>query len=81
MRLGRLSPLRALPKNTPRSGDNLPNLTYMLVYNNEAEHKKAWKAFRSAPAWNTLKADEKYADTVSKITTRFLVATSYSGIR
>ena len=73
--------LRGVFFGSALSGDNLPNLTYMLVYNNEAEHKKAWKAFRSAPAWNTLKADEKYADTVSKITTRFLVATSYSGIR
>jgi hypothetical protein len=63
------------------SGGNVPNLTYMLVYENEAEHKKAWDAFRQAPAWKALRSEEKYKDTVSKIDSLFLVATEYSGIR
>ena len=53
----------------------------MLVYDNEAEHKTAWDAFRKAPAWLALKGEEQYADTVSKIDSKFLIATDYSGIR
>jgi hypothetical protein len=60
---------------------NLPQLTYMLVYENEADHKTAWDAFRASPLWTALKDNPKYADTVSKIHSRFLVATPYSAIR
>jgi hypothetical protein len=63
------------------SGDNLPNLTYMLVYDNEAEKEKAWSSFLKAPAWQALKAEEIYKGTVSKITSRFLIAMPYSTIR
>ncbi len=63
------------------SGDNLPNLTYMLVYDNEAEKEKAWGSFRKAPAWQALKDEEIYKGTVSRITSRFLVAMPYSTIR
>ena len=63
------------------SGDNLPNLTYMLVYDNDAEHKKAWDAFRKDPDWSALKGEEQYADTVSKIDSKFLTALPYSGIK
>ena len=42
------------------SGDNLPNLTYMLVYDTEAGKEKAWESFRKAPAWKALKAEDIY---------------------
>ena len=63
------------------SGDNLPNLTYMLVYDTEAGKEKAWESFRKAPAWKALKAEDIYTDTVSRITSMLLVAMPYSTIR
>jgi hypothetical protein len=75
------SKLRGVFFGSALSGDNIPNLTYMLVYNNEAEHKKVWDAFRKAPAWNALNSEKKYAETVSKITSLFLVPTDYSGLK
>lgn len=60
---------------------NLPNLTYMLVYDSEEDKKKGWDTFRADSDWNTLKNDERYADTVSTIHSHFLVATDYSQIQ
>ncbi|HKB89742.1 MAG TPA: NIPSNAP family protein [Opitutaceae bacterium] len=61
-------------------GANLPHLTYMLSATDAEAHKKHWDAFRSHPVWVKLKNDPQYADTVSKITSRMLVPTSYSQI-
>ncbi len=60
---------------------NLPQLTYMLVYKDEAAQKAAWDAFRTSPDWEQLKGEERYAGTVSKIQSTLLVALPYSGIR
>ena len=62
-------------------GDNLPQLTYMLVYEDEADHKAAWKRFLEHPDWIKLKGDETYKDTVSKIENVFLVALDYSQVK
>jgi hypothetical protein len=43
-------------------------------------HKRNWAAFGAHPAWVRLKNDPQYADTVSKITSRFLVPAGYSQI-
>ncbi len=61
-------------------GSNLPHLTYMLSAEGTEAHGKHWDAFRQHPVWNKLKNDPKYADTVSKITNRFVVPTSFSQI-
>ena len=61
-------------------GSNLPHLTYMVSAENPEAHKKHWDAFRASPIWDKLKNDPQYADTVSKIDSRFLVPTSYSQI-
>ena len=61
-------------------GSNLPHLTYMVSGENQDEHKKHWGAFGAHATWNKLKNDPQYADTVSKITNRFLVPTPYSQI-
>jgi hypothetical protein len=61
-------------------GPNLPHLTYMLSAEDQAAHKKHWDAFIQHPTWNKLNNDPQYADTVSKITNRFLVPTAYSQI-
>ena len=61
-------------------GSNLPHLVYMVSAEDSAAHKKHWGAFGQHPAWDKLKNDPQYADTVSKITNRFLVPTAYSQI-
>ena len=50
------------------AGAKLPNLTYMLGFDDEAAMKKAWDAFRADAQWKTLSKDETYKDTVSNIT-------------
>ena len=61
-------------------GANLPHLTYMTSAENDQAHKQHWDAFGKHPVWLKLKNDPQYADTVSKITKRFLKPTSYSQI-
>lgn len=62
-------------------GKNLPNLTYMLVYNDEEHRAAVWKKFLSDPAWEKLKVMEIYKDTVSKIISEHMVALPYSAIQ
>jgi hypothetical protein len=63
-------------------GPRLPNLTYMLSYENMAARDKAWAAFGSAPAWKKMTSDPRYAfeEIVSKITNVILTPTDYSQI-
>ena len=49
-------------------GTKLPNLTYMLGFEDEGALKAAWDKFRADPDWKALSADETYKDTVSNIT-------------
>ncbi len=62
------------------AGRDLPHLSYMLCSPDRETHKKNWQAFLDHPTWKRLVADPQYADTVSKITSRFLVPTAYSQI-
>jgi len=50
------------------AGTLLPNLTYMVGFENTAAMTAAWDAFVKHPDWDKLKTDPKYADTVSRIT-------------
>jgi hypothetical protein len=59
-------------------GSDVPNLTYMLSASNIDVHKEHWKAFMAHPEWNRMKKMPVYKDTVSKITSIFLVPTKYS---
>jgi hypothetical protein len=61
-------------------GRDLPHLTYMLCSADMTSHKKNWNAFLAHPVWVGLKNDPQYADTVQKITSRFLVPAAYSQI-
>jgi hypothetical protein len=61
-------------------GRDLPHLTYMLCSPDRATHKRNWTAFTVHPVWVKLKTDPQYADTVSKVTSRFLVPTAYSQV-
>ena len=61
-------------------GRDLPQLTYLLCSPDLDTHKKNWAAFGVHPTWVALKNDPQYADTVSKITSRFLVPAAFSQI-
>jgi hypothetical protein len=61
-------------------GTKLPNLTYMLVFDDMDAQKAAWARFLADPEWTKLKNDPQYADTVSNITNILLKPTPYSQI-
>jgi hypothetical protein len=54
------------------AGPKLPNLTYMLSFDNTEALDKGWKAFRDDPEWKKLSKDAAYKDTVSNITNLIL---------
>ena len=49
-------------------GPLMPNLTYLLVFEDMADRDQSWQAFFDDPDWKTLSQDAYYADTVSNIT-------------
>lgn len=61
-------------------GRNLPELIYLLCSPDLETHKRNWTAFGVHPIWVGLKSDPQYADTVSKITSRFMVPAAFSQI-
>jgi hypothetical protein len=61
-------------------GEKIPNLTYMVVFENFAEREKAWNSFRNHPDWKKLSSEEKYKNTVSNITRFYLQPTNFSQI-
>jgi hypothetical protein len=63
-------------------GRNMPNLTYMLVYEDMAAHDKQWSAFSSDPEWKKLSTSPGFADAeiVSNISNMYLRPTAYSQI-
>jgi hypothetical protein len=50
------------------AGAKLPNLTYMVAFDDDAAMTRAWDAFRDDPEWKKLAGDQTYKDTVSNIT-------------
>ena len=62
------------------TGSKLPNLTYMLAFEDQQAMDNAWNAFRGDPEWKMLSADEQYKDTVSNITNLVLRPIEGSGI-
>jgi hypothetical protein len=63
-------------------GAAMPNLTYLLVFPNEAGREAAWARFRDDPEWKKLRAIPEYADKeiVSRITNKILIPTAFSEI-
>jgi NIPSNAP len=49
------------------AGQALPNLTYLLAFDNSETQETAWKKFKGHPDWLALKADKQYKDTATKI--------------
>ncbi|MGQ9604594.1 MAG: NIPSNAP family protein [Thermogutta sp.] len=61
-------------------GSKLPNLTYMLSFDDMDAQKAAWEAFLKDPQWTELKARPEYANTVSNITNILLTPSPGSQI-
>jgi len=61
-------------------GPKMPNLTYMLVFDDLVDRDAKWKVFGGSPEWKKLSSDPQYKDTVSNITDIILRPTSYSQI-
>lgn len=64
-------------------GANMPNLTYMLAYDDLAARERMWKAFGSDPEWQKLRATPGLSDAeiVSNISTTILSPLAFSPIR
>ena len=60
----------------------MPNLTYMLVFPDDAERQAAWGRFINDDEWKKLRAIPEYADKeiVSHITNKILTPAPYSEI-
>jgi len=61
-------------------GTKVPNLTYMLVFENAEAQKANWGKFVQHPEWKALSAKPMYKDTVSHITNIVLKPTPYSQV-
>jgi NIPSNAP len=64
-------------------GRNLPNLTYMLTFDDLAARERLWGAFGSDPEWKKLRAQPELADAliVSNISNTILRPLPFSQIR
>src|SRR5688572_8975558 len=61
-------------------GPKMPNLVYMLTFENMAARDAAWSKFSQDPDWKTLSADPQYRENVSAISDIILRPTAYSQI-
>ena len=61
-------------------GPMMPNLTYMLCFDDLTDRDKRWGVFGSSPEWKKLRSDPQYKDTVSNITDIILRPMGYSQI-
>jgi hypothetical protein len=61
-------------------GKQMPNLSYMLVFENMDSRYKHWEIFRKDPAWLKLRVDAQYKDTVSNVTDIILKPAAFSQI-
>jgi len=55
-------------------GPQMPSLTYLSVFLNDAARLAAWTEFRPHPDWKVLSTEKKYLGTVSRIDKYVLVA-------
>jgi hypothetical protein len=47
------------------SGSRMPNLVYMVVFENAAAREEHWKAFGSSKEWKTISTDPQYENNIS----------------
>lgn len=64
------------------SGSKMPNLMYMITFENMSEHDAHWKAFGNSPEWKSLSAMPEYENkvSVSHIDSILMHPTDYSDI-
>jgi hypothetical protein len=62
------------------AGSRMPNLTYMVVFDDMPDHDASWAKFVASDKWKALSGDPQYKDTVSNIHNRILKPTGYSQI-
>jgi hypothetical protein len=64
------------------AGPAMPNLTYMLVYEDMAARDKYWSTFVGLPEWKTLSSTPGYTDPeiVSSISNVYLRPAPFSQI-
>lgn len=60
------------------AGKSMPNLMYMTSFENMDSRNQHWKAFGEDAAWNKLKADKQYDNTVSHIDIWYFYPADYS---
>lgn len=65
------------------AGRNMPNLTYMVAFDDLAGREKAWGAFGSHPEWAKMRSQPGYSDgeIVSNISNSIVRPTGFSTIR
>ncbi len=61
-------------------GSKMPNLTYMVGFDDTDSQKKAWDTFIKHPKWKNMSSDPYYKDTVSNITNLVLRPSASSQI-
>jgi hypothetical protein len=61
-------------------GSKMPNLTYMVGFDDVDSQKKAWSTFVERPEWKKMSTDPYYSDTVSNITNLVLRPSASSQI-
>lgn len=64
-------------------GTKMPNLTYMVGFDNMAAREKAWDTFRVNPDWERIRNKPLWGDpeAVTNITASYLRPTAFSAIR
>ncbi len=62
------------------AGSRMPNLMYMITFNNMAEHDKLWKNFGDDAYWKSLLSKPEYQNNVSHIDSTFLHPAPYSDL-
>ncbi len=63
------------------TGDQVPNLVYMVTYPKSSDRKSYWDKFQNDPRWVAIKDLPEYAETVSKIHSHMLKPIAGSDIR
>ncbi len=61
-------------------GPRMPNLTYMITFDDMADHSASWSNFVRSDGWKKLSGDSQYKDTVSNIHNKILRPLGYSQI-
>ena len=60
------------------AGSRMPNLMYMIAFENMDSRKAHWQAFRTDEEWEKMKVIDKYQNNVSHIDSILLSPTPYS---